>query len=166
MATQIRITLPQSHRLAIDRLRARWNPELATGNPAHATIVYHDEAPDLALLRVRLAAICRSTAPFPLALGRVLRFPDPVRGAFLEVVDAAAAVARLRAALLGPPFRSRERFGLHVTLLHPAQGERLDAAWSEIAAFPSRGRFQVAALDVIAGSGAQTRVLESFALRG
>ena len=37
--------------------------------PAHATIVYHDEAQDLALLRVRLAAICRRTAPFAVALG-------------------------------------------------------------------------------------------------
>ena len=166
MTTQIRITLPRSHRLAIDSLRARWNPELATNNPAHATIAYHDEAPDLALLRVRLAAICRRTPSFALTLGRVLRFPDPVRGAFLEVIDRAAAVARLRAALLTPPFRPRERFGLHVTLLHPAQGERLDAAWSEIAALPSRGRFRVATLDLIAGSGAQTRVLESFALRG
>jgi hypothetical protein len=53
-----------------------------------------------------------------------------------------------------------------VTLLHPAQGERLDTAWNEIAVLPSRGRFRVAALDVIAGSGAQTRVLESFTLRG
>ena len=65
-----------------------------------------------------------------------------------------------------PPFRARERFGLHVTLLHPAQGDRLEAAWGEIAGLASRGRFPVAAVDVVAGSGAQTRVVESFALRG
>ncbi len=142
MRTQVRITLPQSLRAPIDAPRTRWNPEVATNNPAHATIVYHDEAPELALLRIRLDAICRRTMPIPLVLGRVRRFDEPARGAFLEVCDPTQDVRRLRAALLTPPFRARARFGLHLTLLHPAQGERLAEAWNEIARLAARGRFQ------------------------
>jgi hypothetical protein len=73
-----------------------------------------------------------------LALARV-----QVRGVFLAVSDPSDSVARLRGSLLAPPFSSRSRFGLHVTVLHPDRGEREDEAWGALSAFPPAGRMCV-----------------------
>jgi 2'-5' RNA ligase len=161
---QARITLPEVARRVLDATRLRWNPEAATGNPAHVTVVYHDEAPDTALLRERLAEATRELDPFELVVGAPHAFPPPVRGAFLAVSDPSAGVARLRERVLRPPFRARERFGLHVTLLHPAQGERLAAAWPELSALAAPGPFPVRAVELISGSGAATETLAAFVL--
>src|SRR4029450_617339 len=48
---QVRVTRPGALREQVDAIRARWNPELVPRNPAHATVIYHDEAQDPALLR-------------------------------------------------------------------------------------------------------------------
>jgi hypothetical protein len=63
---QARVTLPEALRARIDAVRMRWNPEVAAGNPAHFTIIYHDEAPDPAVLRARLEHACRKVAEKPL----------------------------------------------------------------------------------------------------
>jgi hypothetical protein len=47
---------------------------------------------------------------------------------YLSVIDPSGAVSATRAVVLAPPFTRRERFGLHVALLHPDQGERTEAA--------------------------------------
>jgi len=143
----------------------RWNPEVATGNPAHVTIIYHDEAPDLATLRSRLAAACRGTAPFDLSAGRALRFRAPLRGAFLEVTDALRHVQAIREAVLEPRL-ARSRFGLHVTLLHPDQGERVEAAWPALSGLPAPGTFTVRTIDLVSGSAAETRIIDVFDLAG
>lgn len=163
LRAQARITLPADARAEIDAFRLRWNPEIAAGNPAHVTIAYHDEAADVDLLRARLGETCRRTAPFPLALGEAMRFAAPVRGIYLAVADPTDAIAPLRRALLAPPFRARDRFGLHVTLLHPAVGERTEEAWPALPVAP-RATFTVARVDLVAGVGPATRVLDSFAL--
>lgn len=161
---QARITLPDAARRALDAARMRWNPEVATGNPAHLTVVYHDEAPDVPLLRERLAEAVREVEPFELVVGAPHRFSPPAAGAFLAVSDPSGGVARLRERVLRPPFRARERFGLHVTLLHPAQGERLAAAWPELSALASPGAFAVRVIELISGAGPATATLASFAL--
>ena len=166
MRVQARITLPEALRAPIDALRMRWNPEVATGNPAHATLVYHDEAPDPELLRDRLEAACEITAPFRVELGPPAEFRYPPRGAFLKLADPSDAVRSLRGLVLAPPFRARARFGLHVTLLHPAQGERLAEAWPAFAAIESLGAFVVESLELIAGSGPEIRTRTRLALRG
>jgi 2'-5' RNA ligase len=127
--------------------------------------VYHGEA-EPASVRERLAHASRSTPPFPLRLGGVARFPAPSRGAFLAVEDPHGAVAALRRIVLAPPSTPRERFGLHVTLLHPSAGERLDDAWPEIATLEGGASFRVETIELITGSGARTRTLDSFALEG
>jgi 2'-5' RNA ligase len=146
---QARITLPADVRRDIDVLRTRWNPERAAGNPAHVTVVYHDEAPDPLLLADRLRAAAREIAPFRLTFGPVARFPEPVRGAYLPVVDPTGGVAAIREALLAPPFTRRGRFGLHVTLLHPDQGARLESAWAALSALPDPGAFEVTELQLV-----------------
>lgn len=164
MRIQARITLPAPLRDPIDALRMRWNPEVATGNPAHLTIVYHDEAPDEDLLQARLAAACRVATPFRLVLGGVERFAEPDAGAFLAVSDPEGGVARLRCAVLVPPFTARARFGLHVTLLHPAHGHRLEDAWPALSELGGAAEFVADRVDVIAGRGADTQTLASLAL--
>lgn len=148
---QVRITLPGALREEVDAIRARWNPELVPGNPAHATVVYHDEAEHPALLRERLAAAVAELAPFELVLGSAQRFRPPAEGVYLAVSDPAGAVERLRRAVLAPPFTPRARLVLHVTLIHPAFGERAGAAWPELAALRFGCRFPVEGLELISG---------------
>ena len=166
MRVQARITLPEDLRADIDAARMRWNPELASGNPAHVTIVYHDEAPDPALLRSRLEHACRITAPFRLSLGAVESFAAPVSGAFVAVEDPTRGVEQLRRHVLAPPFSARERFGLHATLLHPAHGHRLAEAWAELESLRRRSSFVAERVDLISGRGAETETLVSLTLAG
>lgn len=161
---QARIPLPESARGAIDALRMRWNPEVATGNPAHVTVVYHDEAPDPDLLRARLADACRVIAPFLLELGAVSRFAEPAAGAFLTVADPTGGVEALRRRVLAPPFAARARFGLHVTLLHPAQGARLAEAWAELSSVRGPAGFVAERVDLITGVGAETKTVAALDL--
>jgi hypothetical protein len=164
MRVQARITLPEAARSEIDALRVRWNPELVTGNPAHVTVVYHDEAPDVELLRARLERACRTIAPFALALGTAARFPPPELGIHLAVADPTDAVGELRRRVLAPPFQGRERFGLHVTLLHPAFGARTAEAWPALSSVRRPDSFRIERIDVVTGTGAATETLESFPL--
>ena len=144
----------------------RWNPEVAAGNPAHVTIVYHDEAPDRSELERRLAEVCRTQPAFDLSVGRARPFPSPVRGAFFDVVDAGGRVHAIRRSVLQPPFQARPRFGLHVTLLHPDQGERLEAAWPALSELGAPGTFTVRSIEIVSGSGVGTRTLATFVLCG
>ena len=155
MRVQARITLPLDIRCEIDSLRTKWNPERAAGNPAHITIAYHDEAPDPSLLMERLRIAAARVALFRLALGLAKPFPEPDRGVFLDVSDPTGGVAAIREILLGPPFTRRARFGLHVTLLHPDQGGRLEHAWPDLSSLTELGTFEVTELQMV-GSGQET----------
>jgi len=166
MRVQARITLPEPLRGPIDDVRMRWNPEVATGNPAHATVVYHDEVSDPELLRARLEAACASMAPFRVELGAATEFRRPAQGAFLKLADPSDAVGSLRRRVLAPPFQARTRFGLHVTLLHPAQGERLAEAWPAFAAIESPGGFVVESIELIGGAGRTIDTRACLPLRG
>lgn len=161
MKIQARITLPADVRRDIDHSRLIWNPERATGNPAHLTVAYQDEAPDPALLAQRLRRVAAQTVPFLLTIGPVARFPGPAGGAFLTVADPSGGVAAIRAALLAPPFAGRERFGLHVTLLHPDQGARTESAWAAFEGLPPVGGFEVTELQLV---GPDNGVLVVFPL--
>ncbi len=149
MRVQARITLPPDIRRDIDSLRSKWNPERAAGNPAHITIAYHDEAPDPSLLTERLRMAAAGVAPFRLALGSTARFPEPARGVYLAVADPTAGVAAIREILLAPPFTRRDRFGLHVTLLHPDQGDRFEHAWPDLSTLAESGTFEVTELQLV-----------------
>jgi 2'-5' RNA ligase len=162
---QIRITVPGALRAEIDAIRERINPELVPSNPAHATIVYHDEIADPVLLRERVAAAAAALDPFELEIGGVLRFRPPAQGAYLAVADASGAVERLRSAILAPPSTPRKRVALHVTLLHPAFGSRLESAWPELEPLRFDRRFRVASLELISGDR-KSLSFESFPLRG
>jgi hypothetical protein len=150
------------HRRELDDFRMNWNPERAAGNPAHITIAYHDEAPDPELLAQRLRDLVGEITPFRLTIGAARRFSGSAGGAFLEVHDPTEAVTQLRSRLLAPPFVRRSRFGLHVTLLHPDQGWRVDSAWSAIEALALPGIFEVTELQRI---GPANEVLETVPLR-
>ncbi len=149
---QVRITLPGALRGEVDAIRARWNPELVPRNPAHATVIYHDEAQEPALLRLRLALAVAALEPFELVLEGARRFRTPAQGAYLALSDPSGAVARLRRAVLGPPFTPRARLTLHVTLLHPAFGARLAEAWPDLEPLRFGRRFRVDGLDLMSGN--------------
>ena len=166
MRVQARVELPEVLRSRIDAMRLRWNPEEATGNPAHLTVVYHDEVSDPELLRARLEQACKQLSSFTVQLGKTARFEAPVCGAFLEVLDPSGGVALLRRAVLQPPSTPRQRFGLHVTLLHPRQGQRLAQAWPELSSFDAESSFRVERVELICGSGSMTRTLVSLPLDG
>lgn len=161
MKVQARITLPADVRQAIDELRIAWNPERALGNPAHITVAYHDEAPDPSLLAERLRRVAGQTSRFRLTVGTAQRFPSPVRGAYLAVDDPAGSVMAFREAVLTPPFTRRSRFGLHITMLHPDQGDRLDEAWPSFAAFIPPGSFEVHQIELV---GPDNAVIDVFPL--
>ncbi len=161
MKVQARITLPPNTRHDVDQLRATWNPEKALGNPAHVTVAYQDEAPDAALLTKRLREAATRTPPFRLIVGTAARFAEPTRGAFLTVADPTGGVAALRDQILAPPFSRRCGFGLHVTLLHPDQGHRLEEAWPAFERLPAVGPFTVTHLQVV---GPDNAVLAAFPL--
>jgi 2'-5' RNA ligase len=148
---QIRITVPGALRAEIDAIRARFNPELVPHNPAHATIVYHDELADPALLRERLAEAVARTAPFELEIGGARRFRG-AEGAYLAVTDPSGAVEKLRRAILAPPSTPRTRLVLHVTLLHPRFGHRLEEAWPAFEPLRFDRRFRVESLELMSGS--------------
>jgi 2'-5' RNA ligase len=160
---QARITLPPSVRHPVDTLRAEWNPERATGNPAHVTVIYHDEAPDPTLLAARLRLAASRVAPFRVSVGSVQRFPEPDRGAYLTAADPDGGVAAVRELVLASPFSRRTRYGLHVTLLHPDQGFRLESAWAAFENLPPVGEFEVAELQMV---GPDNSVLAAFQLAG
>jgi 2'-5' RNA ligase len=155
---QARIVLPPELGQEIDRVRIAWNPERATGNPAHITVAYHDEAPDASLLIERVRQAASQVPRFRLVVGAVTRFLPPVCGAFLTVADPTGQVDAVRNAILSPPFCQRKRFGLHVTLLHPDQGERLEAAWPSLLELPTSGEFEVAEIEVVGPDNAPLAV--------
>lgn len=163
MKIQARITLPTKVRQEIDRLRLTWNPERAAGNAAHVTVTYHDEAPDADLLAERLRFAAAQTSPFRLIIGEAAKFPKPASGAFLSVADPTGGVASIRKTVLAPPFACRQRFGLHITLLHPDQGERLQTAWPAFVGLATVGSFEVEELEMI---GPDNAVMAVFALSG
>jgi len=148
---QVRATLPGALRHEIDAIRTRWNPELVPGNPAHATLVYHDEATHPARLRERLHEVVASCGPFELEIGGVRRFRMPPGGVYLQVADPSGAVEHIRRRVLEPPFTPRRYFALHVTLLHPRFAERLEAAWRELEPLRVDRRFRVEGLDLLSG---------------
>jgi hypothetical protein len=162
---QIRITLPGALRAEVDAIRERVNPEMVPQNPAHATIVYHDEIDDPALLRERVAAAAAAVDPFDLELGAACRFRPPAQGAYLSVVDASGAVATLRRAILAPPSTPRRHLKLHVTLLHPRFGSRLEHVWPELEPLCFERRFRVASLELISGNR-EGLAFSSYPLRG
>jgi 2'-5' RNA ligase len=162
---QVRVTLPGALRDEVDAIRARWNPELVSGNPAHATVVYHDEATHPARLRERLHELVTGCGAFELEIGGSRRFRLPPGGVYLEVSDPSGAVDRIRRKVLEPPFAPRRHFALHVTLLHPRFASRLDAAWRELAALRLDRRFRVDGLDLMSG-GRDGVSFAAFPFRG
>jgi hypothetical protein len=62
-------------------------PGACDWKPSHITVIYQDEAPDAVLLADRLRVVAGRTRPFRLKFGSVMRFPEPVRGAFVAVTD-------------------------------------------------------------------------------
>jgi hypothetical protein len=162
---QVRVTLPGALRDEVDAIRTRINPELVPRNPAHATVIYHDEAPEPSLLRERLVAAAAALGPFELELLGARRFRAPAQGAYLAVRDPAGAVERLRRAVLTPPFTPRARLTLHVTLLHPAFGARLGGAWPELETLHFGRRFRVEGLELMSGSR-ESLTCVSYALGG
>jgi 2'-5' RNA ligase len=149
---KIQARIPEEMQRKVNPIREKWNPERAAGNPAHVTILYHDEAPDVAILEKRLRAAVLDLAPFVLVVGTPERFREPARGVFLRVSDPTDAISSIRQSVLRPPFVPRPGFGLHVTILHPAQGTRLEDAWHDIAGIPRPGAFDVSSLQLVGSS--------------
>ena len=74
--TAVLIPVPQADPV-VDRWRQRYEPGWAKGIPAHVTLCYPFMPPEQVdgQSKERLAALFRSTAPFPFRFARTKRFP-------------------------------------------------------------------------------------------
>jgi hypothetical protein len=76
MRIQARITLPRTTRGTIDAARMLWNPEIASNNPAHVTVVYHGaRLPDQGAAEARLRPDDEDERHPAAARGRTQRQP-------------------------------------------------------------------------------------------
>ena len=161
---QVRITLPEQLRQRVEPIRRQWDPDRAAHNPAHVTVIYHDEADDPGLLRARLRTVTESWPRFALRLGAARVFGVPSRGIYLETDDCEQGTRRPRDAVLGPPFRPRGDFVSHVTLLHPERGARGDEAWQRLCDWRIDASFAVEAFEIIQGEKGAARTVARYAL--
>jgi 2'-5' RNA ligase len=158
------IFVPPEVAADVEAARRRWDPVTADRIAAHVTLVYPAEAPVLELLVERLRAAAAVHAPFSLRLGALGCWQEPERGVYLAVHDVDGAYARLRDAVLQPPFRPLS-FPPHVTLVHPATSGRGRELWDERAGpgWPERV-FTVAEVAIAEFDGVRWIALERIAL--
>ncbi len=131
---QATIFLPEPAGSAVQAVRLRYDPVMATRVASHVTVVY--EVPDQSLLAERLAAACATTPPFPLRVeGPQCWDGEPDGGIHLPVEDPDGVITRLRSAVIRPPFAEPATlvYQPHVTLVHPRTTtvEGRHRAWSE-----------------------------------
>jgi 8-oxo-dGTP pyrophosphatase MutT (NUDIX family) len=126
--------------------RARWDPTMAAGVPAHVSLVYPEEVADFDALLARAEAAARKQTGFPFDVREILRTDEP-NGVFvgLGVTDRTGAVPALRRALL-PPGSTPLGIPLHVTVVHPRTSDRGDAAFAALRDGVATGSFPVTEL--------------------
>src|SRR5262249_29507617 len=142
----------------IEAARRQWDPVMAAQIAAHVTLAYPREAPRRDLLVERLREVSRGGAPFKLRLGR-LRYRDrPAAGVHVEGADLDGGHARMRLAVLRPPFRLYAH-PPHVTIVHPRTSARGRECWESGAFEPGAAEFTVEHVTVTAFDGTRWIVL-------
>ncbi len=168
MATRrhLMLMLPDGDlRRAVEPWRERWDPVMATGIPAHVTVVYPEEVDDEARLLDRVRHEVATQRSIPLDARLVLGIDGGKGGVLLTVTDRTGALTALKARLVAAPFHNSE-FPLHATIVHPRTSERGEAAFAALAGNPIAGSVIVRELcwtESDPGAGTTT-VLERFEL--
>jgi hypothetical protein len=104
-----------------ERLRQRWDPEMARQIAAHVTLVYPREI-------VRSAAAM--TSPFRLCVaGLVADRDDPTQGVYFVLDDTDGGWSGLRSLLPVPRYEPAREPVPHVTIVHPRTSDRGPEAW-------------------------------------
>jgi 2'-5' RNA ligase len=115
----------------VERLRRKWDPEMARQIAAHVTLVYPEEVADPAELAALAASVAADLAPFRLRFGAAIHTGSPADGVFLRVDDVDGGIAAFRAAVA-----RRKRaidFPPHITIVHPRTSALGAEAWAEVA---------------------------------
>jgi len=159
------IFLPPDVAGPIEEARRRWDPVMAAQIAAHVTLAYPREAPSGDLLVLRLHAVSRIVAPFRLRLGRLGYHERPETGVHVEVADIDGGHARMREALLCPPFYPYA-YPPHVTIVHPRTSTRGRECWESGGFEPRECEFTVEDVTVTAFDGARWIVLARCPLMG
>jgi len=160
------IVLAPDDAAPLDALRQAWDPAMAATIGAHVTVTYPGEANEIELLRHRLADLTAGFAPFALRLGNVSVFDRPEDGCAVEVDDLDRAYARLRAAILQPPFAPLTGERPHVTIVHPRTSGLGAIAWEQIEGRRFDSELIVRELAITAFDGTTWRTVDRFALQG
>ena len=127
----------------IETERARWDPVMAGGVPAHVTAVYPEEVTEFDDLLARVGNAIEGLRAFPLDARGIAADHDSA-GVFVGVTDRTGALQELRARLL-PTGRSRA-YPLHATIVHPRTSARGPEAIAALGARRLSGSFLVAEL--------------------
>ena len=135
----------------VEKLRRRWDPQMAAQIAAHVTLVYPEEIPGPASLLERAAAAAASTAPFDLETGPAFYDGSPSGGVFLQVRDRGGGLRAFRAAAV--PAGSMIGFPPHITIVHPRTSGLGEQAWAELAACSPSIRFTVTCVAITATDG-------------
>lgn len=150
----------------LEDLRRRWDPVAAEQIAAHVTLVYPEEAHDLALLRARLAVAAERIPPFPLRLGPVVAHDSkPSRGVYHLVADPVGVFAWLREFVLASPFTALDLVP-HASITHPRTSKRGRKAWKALDGVDPDLEFRIGELCVTALNGDRWVVDQRYVLGG
>lgn len=122
----------------VEAERARWDPVMARGVPAHVTAVYPEETTDAAALLGRVPAAVEGLRAFPLDARGIVA---DAGGVLVGVTDRTGALTALRARLLGPDHAVG--CPLHVTIAHPRTSTQGPAALDALRGRSLAGSFMV-----------------------
>jgi 2'-5' RNA ligase len=151
-----------------ERLRRRWDPEMARQIPAHVTLVYPREIddPNVLVERVRSAAAASSPLHFRVA-GLVADRDDPTQGVYFVLDDSDGGWSALRSRLPVPRYGPAREPVPHVTIVHPRTSDLGPQAWrcrDEWASEPVGLELTVREVAITAFDGEGWPAIERFAL--
>lgn len=132
----------------------------------HVTIVYPEEAPNVAVLRARLEAAALRIPPFPLRLGEVVAHEKkPARGVYHLIEDPVGLWSWLRDFLLAPPFVPLDVVA-HASITHPQTSSKARKAWKQLQGENPGLEFRVGEVHLVAHDSTRWVTVETYPLAG
>lgn len=117
--------------IALDALRAEWDPKMAKICSPHITLVYPEEVADEGLLIERAAQLVPNIHPFDVVVAEVIGDDEGRGGVFAAIEDRTGQLTRLREALLTPP-QQPLGYPFHSTIAHPRTSRDPVACWQRL----------------------------------
>jgi 2'-5' RNA ligase len=158
------VFLDRSVAAAIEVLRDRWDPVMASQISAHVTVTYPAEVASLDDLMQRVGAAAEKVGRFRLQLGKVRCFDRPEDGVFVEVADLDGGWRALRKAICSSAGQLDVK--PHVTVVHPRTSDQGSSAWERLSGQRFDGEMTAAEISVTAFDGRRWFTVATFALHG